>query len=246
MESNINRILEEITQGDVLTQGDVSELASKLNSLTQISMVSLVISLIIGATICFFGLKLVKLWSGLAGLFVGAVVGTVACILLGLAGISVLLIILFASLLMMVLCVMFRRFGMFWVCLFAGISVGSVVLYINPLAGMVVSLGGGVIAAIVGAIAKDPIVIIMTSLQGGIIAGTAVFKLISMENVWIGIVASIVISIIGMVIQFMTKSREIGKSEKVRAKKVKQEKSMEAEVEAARNLIDDEEENIEE
>jgi len=132
---------------------------------------------------------------------------------------------------------MFRRLGMFWVCLFAGGSIGVAVMYINPLIGLITVLAAGLLAAITGAIVKDPIVIIMTSIHGGIASAMAVMGLIGIGNQVAGIAAGAVLIVLGMIVQFMIKSREIGKRQSVWAHRVKKEESREAEVEAARSIF---------
>ena len=56
---------------------------------------------------------------------------------------------------------------------------------------------------------------------------------------WIGYVMSAAIAVIGITVQTMMQSRKIGKREKIFSKKIKEEVSMESEVEKARMLLDD-------
>ena len=58
----------------------------------------------------------------------------------------------------------------------------------------------------------------------------------------IGIVIGAVIAVIGIIVQFMMHSRKIGKKEEVYSKKVKEEVSRESEVEKARMILEEDEE----
>lgn len=235
----MDRILEEITKGEAISQRELDTLLSSMTQKIQTNTVSIVISLVCGVLLCLLGLKLVKLWSVFQGLLVGAAIGLVACILFGFSGITVLLVILFAAILMLVLSLMFTRLGMFWICLFAGSSIGTVVMYISPSAGLLVGMIAGALAAILAAILKDPVVIIMTAIQGGIICGTALTGLLGTDKFIIGAAAGVVLAILGMVVQFAIKSKEIGRKQTVRARSIKEEASMENEIEAARSILED-------
>jgi len=243
MDRNMDRIIGEITKGNGLTQDQLTDLMSDLGQMAQTYMIALAVLLVVGLLLCFLGLKLIKLWGGLAGLLVGAAIGLTASLLIGLTGITNLFVVLFAGLLMLALSIIFRRLGMFWVCLFAGGSIGTLVIYIDPVIGLIAVLIVGLLAAILGAVVRDPVVIILTSIQGGIISGTMLMGLLGGSNYMIGIISGVVLMISGMIVQFMLKSREIGKHESVLAEKVKEEKSRETEVEAARNILSDEDED---
>jgi len=239
----MDRILEEIIQGDNITQSEFTDAMSNVGQRLYNNMTTLIVLLALGLLLCFLGVKLVKLWSAVEGFVIGAAVGLAVSVVLGLTGTAVLLVILFAGLLMLALCLIFKRLGMFWVCLSAGISVGLVVMYIDGMIGLLAGLAVGVIAAILGAVLQEPVVIIMTAIQGGIVSGAAAAGLIGSDNIWVIVGVSALCAVIGMIVQFMLKSREVGKCETVRAKNIREEESMESEVEAARNILADEEED---
>ena len=71
-------------------------------------------------------------------------------------------------------------------------------------------------------------------------SGVAVSALTGLDlNILITYGACAVLAILGMVVQFMMKSREVGKKEKRYSEAVKEEKSVETEVEKARMLLED-------
>ena len=86
------------------------------------------------------------------------------------------------------------------------------------------------------------LVIFVTGIVGGVEAGMILPFLLGMTKVsWIGYVLSAAIAVIGIVIQTMMQSRKIGKKEKIFAKKIKEEVSMESEVEKARMILEEDE-----
>lgn len=71
-------------------------------------------------------------------------------------------------------------------------------------------------------------------------AGLAATALTGLDrNILITYAGCAVLAILGMVVQFMMKSREVGKREKRFSEAVKEEKSVETEVEKARMLLED-------
>lgn len=77
--------------------------------------------------------------------------------------------------------------------------------------------------------------------MGGVEAGMALPVVLGMTKIsWIGYVMSAAIAVIGITVQTMMQSRKIGKKEKIFSKKIKEQVSMESEVEKARMLLDDE------
>ena len=110
----------------------------------------------------------------------------------------------------------------------------------------VVALAAGIIVAILSVIYVEPFVIIVTGIYGGLTAGTNIAALAGLDAMtWsgIGIVIGAVIAVIGIIVQFMMHSRKVGKKERNYSKKVKEQDSMESEVEKARHLLDDDDDD---
>ena len=76
-------------------------------------------------------------------------------------------------------------------------------------------------------------------------AGTSIAALIGLNdgNWWISYAISAALALIGIWVQFMMHSRKIGKREKVYARQVREEVSRESEVERARMILEDDEED---
>jgi len=96
------------------------------------------------------------------------------------------------------------------------------------------------VIAILTVIFAEFLVIFVTGIVGGVEAGMALPFLLGMTKIgWIGYVMSAAIAVIGITVQTMMQSRKIGKREKIFSKKIKEQVSMESEVEKARMLLDD-------
>ena len=109
-----------------------------------------------------------------------------------------------------------------------------------------ICLGVGLVIAVITAILMDPIIIVLSSVGGGIVAGLAVSALPGLDlNILLTYGICAVLAILGIVVQFMMKSREVGKKEKRYSESVKEEKSVETEVEKARMLLEDDPADLE-
>lgn len=95
------------------------------------------------------------------------------------------------------------------------------------------------VIAILTVIFAEFLVIFVTGIVGGVEAGMALPFLLGMTKIgWIGYVMSAAIAVIGITVQTMMQSRKIGKRKNI-FEKIKEQVSMESEVEKARMLLDD-------
>lgn len=202
---------------------------------------------VVGVIMALFGLKLVRVISAIVGLIVGAGAGVAIAIAAGLNTTLSIAVIAVCGIVLCVLCAALRKFGIFvmtFCCSFATFlmlieSEIQVVLIICA----VVSL----ILAILTVVFAEFLVIFVTGIVGGVEAGMILPFLLGMTKVtWIGYVLSLAIAVIGIVIQTMMQSRKIGRKEKIFSKKIKEEVSMESEVEKARMWLEEDESEEEE
>ena len=192
-----------------------------------VSAVSIVISVFIG----ILGLKLIRVWN--------AVLGFAVTYLMGLEVVPVLIAAGVAGLVFAILNSVFKKFGAFWVC-FLGMA-GTVLAITNAGNWIMLAVCGavGLIFAILAMIWFEPFVIIATALAGGFGAGMMIYDLAGLKNVIFMWIISIVITFIGIVIQFIMKSSEINKKQVRRANAIKKETSKEEEIEMARTMLID-------
>lgn len=205
-------------------------------------------SAVVSLLMCLFGLKLIRVWNVLFGLLVGGAAGYAAGYFLGQELKITLIIAGVCALAIGVLGGIFKKFGAFWVCFISifTVAAGVVNLYPQDLVWMAVCAVLGLLAAVAAMIWMEPLVIISTAFIGGFGVGNAAILLLDLNNLYVSWAIYAVLVIAGMALQFMMKSREIGRKQAAYSNEVKGEISMEAEIEQARTLFDTDDEEEEE
>ncbi len=103
------------------------------------------------------------------------------------------------------------------------------------------------LAAVLSMIWTDPVVVVITGISGGLSAGISAAALLGMDgNILFRYGIGAVLALFGILTQFMIQSRKIGKKEKVYASQMRNQVSRESEVEKARRILEDDEEEDEE
>lgn len=208
--------------------------------------VVLAVTIAIGVIIGLFGLKLARVWSALVGLVLGVGAGAIVSITAGLTGMTSVAVIAGGGVLFAVLACIFYKVGMFffvWMIVFGmGMTaIGEEILV--PV--MIICAVLGLILGIITLKFFDPLVIILTSLYGGILAGSAAVSLVRLNDFLAAVLAvPAVLFVIFMAVQFIMRSRQVGKKQVKQAGERRKRESREAEVEQARMLLDDELEDL--
>ena len=228
----------------------INEIITQMNAVVQngieIPFPALVISAVIGLIVCLFGLKLVRFLNAICGLAVGAVLGILAAYLIQTDLKIGLAIVAAAALILTIMSAVFKKFGAFLLCLSVALEVVGM-FQMQNFTMLAVTGVAGIIIAVLTMIWFEPLVIIVTSLSGGMGLGNAVAQMVGIKNPYItlGICAAGIA--IGLIVQFMMKSREIGRREARHSRQVKEEISIESEIDRARSILDlDDEEEDEE
>ena len=199
----------------------------------------LIAIVVVGVIISLFGLKLVRVLSAMMGLGTGAVIGAVVGTVAGLTT-KMVATIAVCGVVLCIMCAVLRKFGIFVMTFFG--SWGTFVTLVEARSVIVLGICAAValVIAILTVIFAEFLVIFVTGIVGGVEAGMALPFLLGMTKIgWIGYVMSAAIAVIGITVQTMMQSRKIGKREKKFSKKIKEQVSMESEVEKARMLLDD-------
>ena len=226
----------------------INEIITQMNAVVQngieIPFPALVISAVIGLIVCLFGLKLVRFLNAICGLAVGAVLGILVAYLIQTDLKIGLAIVAAAALILTIVSAVFKKFGAFLLCLSVALEVVGM-FQMQNFTMLAVTGVAGIIIAVLTMIWFEPLVIIVTSLSGGMGLGNAVAQMVGIKNPYItlGICAAGIA--IGLIVQFMMKSREIGRREARHSRQVKEEISIESEIDRARSILDldDEEED---
>lgn len=200
----------------------------------------LIAAVVMGVIIALFGLKIVRVISTIIGLGIGAGIGAVIGMVAGLDNVKMIATIAVCGVVLGIMCAVLRKFGIFIMTFFG--AFGTFVTLLETKSWIVLGICAAValIVAIMTVIFAEFLVIFVTGIMGGVEAGMALPFVLGMTKIsWIGYVMSAAIAVIGIVVQTMMQSRKIGKKEKIFSKKIKEQVSMESEVEKARMLLDD-------
>ena len=195
---------------------------------------------VVGVIISLFGLKLVRVLSAMIGLGIGAVIGAVIGIVAGLDTTKMVATVAVCGVVLCIMCAVLRKFGIFVMTFFG--AWGTFVTLVEARSVIVLGICAAValVIAVLTVIFAEFLVIFVTGIVGGVEAGMVLPFLLGMTKIsWIGYVMSAAIAVIGITVQTMMQSRKIGKREKIFSKKIKEQVSMESEVEKARMLLDD-------
>lgn len=202
---------------------------------------------VLGLIFGIFGLKLMRVLSAIVGLGLGAVIGLAIGLTADLSGGAFIGVVAGCAVVCAVLLAVFKRVGALFVTLSYVASALVLLLPMDSGIVLIIAAVAALILAILAAIFVEPIVIISTSIYGGILMGTAITQIAAFDGAsWLVYVLSAALVVVCMVIQSMLQSRKIGKKEKVFSEKYKEEVSMESEVERARHMILDDEDDAEE
>ncbi|WP_276959840.1 hypothetical protein [Suipraeoptans intestinalis] len=245
-----------IEQGKSLLFELVPSSRSIGGAFTQVVLASAIISIVVGLLLCFFGYKLFRIFAALSGLIAGMAAGSAVVLLMNLEGTTATAVILGSSVLLCILCAVFRRIGAFFLTGVYGMAtVAAIQVFFGRSAEIVVLIGAGIITvlAVLVAIFLTPMIMTVTGIAGGLMAGTSLVFLaeqvfgITLQPI-VGYAAGGILAILGIWIQFILHSRKVGRHEKVYARKIKEEESRESEIEQARRILEEdgtEEESLE-
>ena len=204
------------------------------------NMTVLIITIVIGLIIGLFGLKLVRVWAAFMGFLLGAAAGGGIARAADLQEIASVGVMLGGALLMAVLACIFYKAGIFFYMIFQVAGFCILITKMSSLPVLGISLALGLITAVVTMKVFDPLVIIVTSVSGGFLMGSAAVSMVGLdENILAVIAVPVVLIILCMCVQFIMRSRQVGRKQEEKADEKKLQISRETEVEKARMLLDD-------
>ena len=181
------------------------KLGDLLQHLEQIGKSFLIVVAVLGLLNCFLGYKLLRLWVTVVGLAVGGIGGLLAGYrFLHAAPIVSVIIAGVAALILAGVAFYIYKAGIFLLC--AGVGLAICIYVIHPRSSVVfficllVSVGIGAL----GVVFVKPIVIVTTSIQGGLAAGAAIVPLLQLGDTFSGRFLGIGIAVLGLIFQVLT------------------------------------------
>lgn len=202
-------------------------------------MIALIVTTVIGIFLSMFGLKLIRLWSALLGLAAGAGIGFAVTELAGLEPMIVVGATIGGGIVLAFLAGFFYRFGIFLLALLSGTYIA--ILFVNPQDWIFlgVCLAIGIVIALLALKFVEPIMIVVTSIIGGVLAGDAIATLAELDNPIFRYGLMVLVAIVGGIIQFTLESGKRKKKNLKKAAEIREQNSTENEVEKARAMFDD-------
>lgn len=208
----------------------------------EMDLIGFIATIMVSVILCLFGIKLMRVGNAIAAAVLGAGIGYFGAQIFGMEwkiqmiGAAVLALILAAC------AAIFKRFGVFLFCL---IGVTGILIFVTrPESWLLYAVYGGLgmLFAITAMNWLDAVYIFATSFVGGIGIGRIILLFADMKGLpWV-LLAYVLPILVGCLVQSVLKSREIGKREAAHSAEVKKELSMEEEVESARAIFEEDEE----
>lgn len=234
---NMNHIFASIQESELQTA--IDRIRQNGHVLTQPELIALIVVTVIGALLCLFGLKLIRVWSGLVGLILGAGCGYTAAAMLGAAPLIQLIGAAAAGIILAILGAAVYRAGVF-LTVFAGISLLCLrIVRPTEWIPLAVCLVIGLVAALLAIRFVLFFTILATDILGALTGGTAVYYMIPYRMSLIHIGICIGFFIIGGIVQLSFESGKRKRQNLKRAAEIRDHESTAKEVERARAMIDE-------
>ncbi len=216
--------------------------------LTQTETIVLAVLCAVGVLFALFGLKIVRFWAGLLGLLLGLYGGIMAAYYLGIDKTYVWIPGAVLGIVLAVLGAWKRRFGVF---LTVWTAVSSVCMYfIRPADWMwgIICLAAGLVLALLSVRVVEFLTMLATAVCGAVLGSTAACYLLPFGGQFIHIIICVALGIIGFLVQLLLESRKRKKQNLKKAAEIREHQSTANEVEKARALVDelDQETEVEE
>lgn len=235
---NVNYYLtqmQNLTLEQILGSSDIS-----LGSLNSSAWIALVILVLGGILWCFFGLKLVRVWSAILGFVLGFGIGAgAAAVFFDLEPMVILIIGAVLGVVLACLGAILYRVGIFLVAWVAGTSVAYTILIPADMTMVLVCLAIGLVVALLTLAIAEPVAMVVTGVHGAMILGDVASLFIPIEGKWVQIAAVVVFALLGIWLQFVMESGKRKKRNLKKAQEIREQQSTENEVEKARAVIDD-------
>lgn len=253
---NVNALLESFGQMDLNTILDSESVLGVLASPE--ALWGVIAGLVVSLLWCFFGLKLVRLWAALLGLIIGAAVGAGAAAALNLNETVILIAAVVVGIILALAGSVLYHVGIFLVAWIAGSGISASIILPRELPMVLVCAGIGLILALLTLKFAEPITMVVTGIMGAVSAGSQIGLLffvlrlsagdtidpgviadleLRYQNVLLRIVVTVVLAVLGIMVQFLLESGKRKRQSLQKAKEIRAQSSTENEVEKARAMM---------
>ena len=206
--------------------------------LYQSELTVILVALVIGLLWCFAGHLMTRFWAGILGLALGFVAGTSISSLLIDNGIVVLIVAIVFGLAFGFFSVRIYLLGAFFVTLLFVFGFVAILFDAQSVLLLVVSIVVALLIACISLKFPTPILVITTAVCGAFLTGSLLRVLINFNHV-ITIVAIVILTLGGVMSQFVFENGKRKRENLYRAYEIKESVSSNNDVERARNWMED-------
>ena len=196
---------------------------------------------VIAALMIFAGLKCRYVLYGIQGFVVGLLGGFTAGWFAGINTWVIVIIALASGILLCIGEVALKKFGTFlFTCCVMFLSVFALIQTRSYVIWLIIA-AASIVVAVLTVVFMDPLIIPVMALGGGVLGGAVLMRYVPLDQNLVFYMSVLILTIIGISVQYGLQARKIIKNEQEKVKQIRQKKSVESEIEMARNILDPEE-----
>lgn len=207
--------------------------------MNQYEQIIQIVAVVWGILLCVLGLKIIRVWAPVSGFILGAAAGAIPARILGLPLLEMLIAGAVAGIIVGVVAGILSRVGIFLTAFLTVLVFCALVSRPEEWIGAGICAAIGIVAAVLSIFFSKFLLIICTSLCGGIMTGTAGCMLFGFSHTVILPLSCAVLIFLGILIQLLMESGKQKKINLAKAEQIREENSTENEVEKARSIMDD-------
>lgn len=211
----------------------------KIGAVSQDEIIALSIAAVIGILLCILGLKIIRVWSVLLGFAAGLICGCAGALFAGLDSTAVWIVGGVAGAVLAFLGGFFYRFGIFLLAFIFTNAIFVQIVQPRTIIPAIIGLALALAAAVLAVVFVEVLTILLTSVWGGILAGTSVYQLLPLEGKVFSIIFCVIFTALGIVVQLLLESGKRKRKNLEKAAEIRQTHSTENEIERARAMMDD-------
>lgn len=233
---DMNTILDRFSQTDWSAAAESVDLQKVTSSPVIMGIVAACI--VISLLWCFFGLKLVRIWAAIFGFAIGSAIGMGAATALNLNELYIPIVGLIVGIVLAFMGAILYHMGIFLVVWIAGAGISFAVIRPQELVWILVCAGIGLVLALLTLKFTAPITMVMTGILGAMNSSSFISILLPFQSTWISLVITVVLAVLGIMVQFLLESGKRKKQNLKKAKEIRETHSTENEVEKARAMME--------
>ena len=174
-----------------------------------------IVTILVGAVICFLGYKLVKVWITLGGALIGFLGGYYITSMYSKNTLVAAVVAILAAIIMGMIAYNVYLIGVFLLCGIIGLCLSSMLIQPNSSMMFFICVIIGVAAGALGMKFVKPMVILSTSFQGGLAMATGIVALTKLNNDVFHAGIGIAIGLFGCLLQFLVAGHKEKKDKEI-------------------------------